>query len=146
MGAIALERDGLQTRLADIETETIKRDSEFREVEQIRTTLIDRTAALARAFTAKEAALERAEHTVAALQQQLEALANARAADRLTAEQAIEELKTALQREKLERSVSDGALETARKDFARVAREVMALQRNQASFEATAQPRAANAA
>ncbi len=68
------------------------------------------------------------------------------AADRLTAEQAIEELNTALQREQLERAVADGALETARKDFARVAREVMSLQRNQASLEAHAQPRAANAA
>jgi chromosome segregation ATPase len=146
MGAIALERDGLSTRLADLEAETITRNSELREAGQTRSTLIDRTAALARAFTAKEAALERAEHNVTALQQQLEALENARAADRLTAEQAIEELKTALQREQLERSVSDGALETARKDFARVAREVMALQRSQASLEAAAQPRAANAA
>src|SRR6185437_8967524 len=89
--ATALERDALQTRLADYEAEAITRDSELREVEQKRTTLIDRTAALARAFTAKEAALERAEHTVAALQQQIEALENARATDRLTAEQAIEE-------------------------------------------------------
>jgi chromosome segregation ATPase len=146
MGAVAIERDGLSTRLADLEAETITRNSELREAGQTRSALIDRTAALARAFTAKEAALERAEHNVTALQQQLEALENARAADRLTAEQAIEELKTALQREQLERSVSDGALETARKDFARVAREVMALQRSQASLEAAAQPRAANAA
>jgi chromosome segregation ATPase len=39
-------------------------------------------------------------------------------------------------REQMERSVADGALETARKDFARVAREVMALQRSQAALEA----------
>ena len=38
----------------------------------------------------------------------------------------------------MERAVADGALETARKDFARVMREVMALQRNQASLEAHA--------
>jgi len=146
LGAAALERDGLQARLADLDAERIRRESEFKELEQNKSTLIDRTAALARAFTAKEAALERAEQTVAALNQRVEALEAARASDKLTAEQAIEELKTALQREQLERSVADGALETARKDFARVAREVMALQRNQAALEAAAQPRAANAA
>ena len=69
-----------------------------------------------------------------------------RTADRLTAEQDVEELNAALKREQMERSVADGALETARKDFARVAREVMALQRHQASLEAAVQPRAANAA
>ena len=41
----------------------------------------------------------------------------------------------ALRREKLERAMAEGALETARKDFARVMREVMALQRSQAARE-----------
>ena len=146
VGAIALERDGLQTRLADLEAEGITRNSELREIEQAKSALIDRGAALARAFTAKEAALERAEQLAAALNQRLEAMEAARAADKLTAEQTIEELKTTLQREQMERSVADGALETARKDFARVAREVMALQRNQAALETVVRPRAANAA
>ncbi len=146
MAAVSLERDAIQSRVSDLEADRIKRESEFKELEQNKATLIDRTAALARAFTAKEAALERAEQTVAALNARVEALESARAADRLTAEQAIEELGAALKREQLERSVANGALETARKDFARVAREVMALQRDQASLEAHAQPRAANAA
>lgn len=42
--------------------------------------------------------------------------------------------------------MTDGALETARKDFARVAREVMTLQRSQTAQEPGPQPRAANAA
>jgi chromosome segregation ATPase len=107
---------------------------------------MERSAAVTRAFTAKEAALERAEETIAALSERVSALEAARAADKQIAEQAIEELSAALKREKLERAVSDGALETARKDFARVAREVMSLQRNQAMLEAAPQPRAANAA
>jgi len=146
MSAIGLERDAIQARVTDLEADRIKRESEFKEVEQAKATLIDRTAALARAFTAKEAALERAEQTIAALTQRIESMELTTAADRLTTEQTIEELNAALKREQLERSVADGALETARKDFARVAREVMALQRNQAAQEATAQPRAANAA
>ncbi len=146
MGTTALERDALQARLADLEAERITRESEFTELGQARATLIDRSAALARAFTAKEAALERAEQAVGRAQERIEALEAARAADKQTAEQTIEELNAALKREQMERSVSDGALETARKDFARVAREVMALQRHQASLEAAVQPRAANAA
>ncbi len=40
----------------------------------------------------------------------------------------------------------EGALETGRKDFSRLMREVMALQRDQQEAENPAQPRAANAA
>jgi crescentin len=146
MSAMAIERDALQARISDLEAERIRRDSELREVEQAQSTLMERSAALARAYNAKESALERAEETIAALNEQLTAVEAARAADRQTAEQAIEELNAAVKREKLERAMADGALETARKDFARVAREVMALQRNQAAQEPAPQPRAANAA
>jgi crescentin len=146
MNTIGLERDAMQARVTDLEADRIRRESEFKEIEQVKATLIDRTAALARAFTAKEAALERAEQTVAALNLRIESMELVQAADRLTAEQMIEELNTRLKREQIERAVADGALETARKDFTRVAREVMALQRNQASLEAHAKPRAANAA
>ena len=146
MSATAHERDDLQTKLAELDADRIRRESEFKELEQAKATLIDRTAALARAYNAKEAALERAERTIAALNQRIESLELVYAADKLAAEQTVEELKAAVKLEQLERAVSDGALETARKDFARVAREVMALQRNQASLEAQAQPRAANAA
>ena len=146
MTSTAHERDNLQTKIADLESDRLRRESEFKECEQVKATLIDRTAALARAYNAKEAALERAEQTIAALAQRVESLEMLGAADKLAAEQTIEELKAAVKREQIERSVSDGALETARKDFARVARDVMALQRNQAALEAHAQPQAANAA
>ena len=94
MSAIALERDAMQTRVTDLEADRIRRESEFKELEQAKATLIDRTAALARAFTAKEAALERAEQMVAALNQRIESMETVQAADRLTTEQAIEELNT----------------------------------------------------
>ena len=144
--ATALERDDLQGRVTELQSERTTRESELQELDQAKTTLIERSAALARAFTAKEAALERAEHAIAALNQRLESMESAHAAEKVAAEQTIEELKAALKREQLERSVADGALEIARKDFARVAREVMALQRNQSALEAATQPRAANAA
>ena len=140
------ERDAMQARVADLEAERLRRESEFKETEHMRATLMERSGALTRAFNAKEVALARAEETIAALQAQLGAANKERGNDRLTAEQAVEELRAALQREKLDRAVVEGALETARKDFARVMREVMSLQRQQQAAEEPADLKAANAA
>lgn len=140
------ERDGLQSRLAEMEAERLRRESEFKDAEQLRATLIERSGALTRAYTAKEAALGRAEDVIAALKVQVDTINKERSTDKQLAEQAIEELSAALQREKLDRAVVEGALETARKDFARVMREVMSLQRAQQAIEEPAEIKAANAA
>jgi crescentin len=146
MSELALERDALQTRLSDLEAERIHQDSIVQELNQARATLMERGGALTRAFTAKEAALERAEDTIGALNERIGTLERTLAADKQTTAETVEDLNAALRREKLERAVSDGALETARKDLARAMREIMALQRNQAAREVSPQPRAANAA
>jgi crescentin len=140
------ERDGLQSRLAEMEAERLRRESEFKDAEQLRATLIERSGALTRAYTAKEAALGRAEDVITALKVQVDTINKERSTDKQLAEQAIEELSAALQREKLDRAVVEGALETARKDFARVMREVMSLQRAQQATEEPAEIKAANAA
>ncbi len=145
-GELALERDALQARVADLEAERIQRESQFKEVDQARATLIERSTALARAFTAKEAALTRAEDTIAALNEQVAALEAARATEKQAADQRIEELSTSLRREQMQCSVVEGALETARKDFARLMREATALQRAQAEPDDPALLRPANAA
>ena len=95
---------------------------------------------------AGQAALVRAEDTVSSLQARINDLENALSANKQANEQHIEELNTALRREKLERAVVEGALETGRKDFSRLMREVMAMQRSQQEAEEPANPRAANAA
>jgi len=145
-GELALERNALQARVADLEAERIQRESQFKEVDQARATLIERSTALARAFTAKEAALTRAEDTIAALNEQVAALEAARATEKQAADQRIEELSTSLRREQMQCSVVEGALETARKDFARLMREATALQRAQAEPDDPALLRPANAA
>ncbi len=140
------ERDTLQARLATLEGERIRRESEFKEVDQARATLMERGAALTRAYSAKESALGRAEESIESLKAQVEILTAEKANLKAQAEQKIEELGAALRREKLERSVVEGALETGRKDFARVMREVMSLQRLQQAEEAPPELKAANAA
>src|SRR4029077_11482204 len=111
-----------------------------------RATLMERSAALTRAFTAKEDALTRAEDTIAALNEQIAALEAARGAEKQVPEQRIEELGASLRREQMQCSVVEGALETARKDFARLMREAMALQREHAAPDDPARLRPANAA
>lgn len=143
---LTLERDALQAKLADLEADRINQESLIQELTQTRATLLERGGAVTRAFTAKEAALERAEDTIGALNDRIASLEQTITANKQTASDTIEELNAALRREKLERAVTEGALETARKDLARLMRDVMALQRNQQAQEPGAQPRAANAA
>ena len=107
---------------------------------------MERSAALARAFTTKDAALTRAEDTIAALNEQIAALEAARSAEKQAADQRIEELGASLRREQMQCSVVEGALETARRDFARLMREAMALQREQMAPDDPAKLRPANAA
>jgi crescentin len=143
---LTMERDNLHSRVADLEADRITRESQLNEIDQAHTSLMDRSASLARAYTAKEAALVRADDTIASLTARLNDLENAITAEKLANEQHVEDLNAALRREKLERAVVEGALETGRKDFSRLMREVMALQRNQQALEDQANPKAANAA
>jgi len=145
-GEIAQARDALQSRVAELEADRIRRESELREIDQSRATLMERAGALARSFNAKESELGRATQTIGALEARIGALENEIAAGKQTSEQSIEDLNAALRREKLERAVVDGALETTRKDLARLMREVLALQRGQAAREPEPRPQAANAA
>jgi chromosome segregation ATPase len=143
---LARERDILQARLADIEAERAERDAQFRDVEQARATLMERGASLTRAFASKEAALGQAEETIAARNERIASLETLLTTETHAAEQAIEELTAALRREKVERAVAEGALESGRKDFARLMRDLMALQHGRDSAEEPAPLRPANAA
>jgi crescentin len=143
---LAMERDNLQSRVADLEADRINRESQLNEIDQAHTGLMERSASLARAYTAKEAAAVRAEDTIASLTARVADLENTNVAEKLAHEQHIEEFNAALRREKMERAVVEGALETGRKEFSRLMREVMVLQRNQQALENPVQPRAANAA
>ena len=144
---LASERDALQGRVAELEVERLARDSTLAELEQSRTALAERAASLLRAFAAKEAALERAEGTIVALNERIATLEQTLAGQTQGAEQTIAELNAGLRRERMERSVVEGALETARKDFGRAMRELMAMQRKLTAQEAAPVPASpANAA
>jgi len=146
LGEMTLARDTAQAEIAELEADKLKRESEYEELRQAHVTLKERSAALARAFSAKDVELTRNAETINALTQRIAVLEHEIKARQQASEKALEELTAALRREQHERAVAEGALETGRKDFARVMREVMALQRSQAAREPGPNPFAANAA
>jgi crescentin len=144
---IETERNELQARLTDAQAALIDFESKYKEADMLRMAYMERNGVLARSLTAKEAAFAELGDTDAALTNRVAALEAALVNQKQTSKRAIEELEATINRQKLERAVLDGALQTARRDFARAMHEVMALQQAASAQAEPAQPRkAANAA
>jgi chromosome segregation ATPase len=124
----SLVRNALESKLDEIEQAYAERESQLTEAEQARAALAERSAVLTKAVMAREVALTRAEEAAVGVNDRVAQLENALANTQQAAEQQIEDLHGELGREKLGRAVAEGALETARKDFARILRELQTLQ------------------
>lgn len=146
LSEISLARDTFENKLTHAENDRLSRDAQIHESEQSRAVLQDRNAALTRTAKAQDAALQRAEEKIAALAENLAATNAQMEANRQAYAREIADVNVALSREKIERAMAEGALETGRKDLARVMREVMALQRRQNAQELTPGRVSANAA
>lgn len=145
-GEIAAERNGLHERVSSLQASLIQYESKYKEADQTRSAYMDRNGALVRTLTARDAALAEAKDGEATLADRVAMLEAALANEKQVAEHTIAELNGALDREKIERALVEGALATARKDFSRAMREVMTLQQAPPAQTAPARPRAANAA
>ncbi|HEY1311247.1 MAG TPA: hypothetical protein VGF02_09875, partial [Pseudolabrys sp.] len=145
-GEVSAERNTLHERVSSLQASLIQAESKFKEADQTRSAYMERNGALARTLTAREAALAEAKDSEASLADRVAALEAELANEKQTAEHKITELEAALGREQLERAVVEGALQTARKDFSRAMREVMALQHAAGAQGESSPPRAANAA
>ncbi|MBN9048361.1 MAG: hypothetical protein J0H78_02795 [Rhizobiales bacterium] len=135
IGDLTLAHDTLRNKLTASETARGDADAKIHEIEQDRAVLHERNATLTRTVNSRDLALNRADERITALNDMITALQNQLDGARLAQAREIEDLKAALNREKVERSVAEGALEAGRKDLARVMREVMALQRRQTAQE-----------
>lgn len=140
------EREALHMRVQELEAERFAREAEFQDVQQVRNALMERGATLTRAFNTKETALARSEETIAALNERVATLEATLASEKQKTEQTVEELNTALRREKMQRAVVEGALEVGRKDLTRLMREITALKREEPTLEEPTPLAAANAA
>ncbi len=103
------------------------RENDIKDVEKARAALAERTNATTKTLKAREAALVRAEEKIAALTERYGHLEADVQVIRTGIEKRVEELNSALQRERMEHAMVAGALEATRKDNARLQSEVASL-------------------
>lgn len=124
-----IARNSAEKRLAHFESMHESRERQIRDLEQARAALVERNDGLAKALKARDAALARAEEKIAALTDRNGRLEADIQVGRTTIEKRIEDLNSALQRERMERAMLEGALEGSRKDGSRLQSEVSTLRR-----------------
>jgi crescentin len=122
-----IARNNAEKRLAQIEARHEARERQIRDHEQARTALAERNNALTKTLKVRETGLARAEEKIAALTERNGHLEADIQVSRTNIEKRVEDLNSALQRERMERAVVEGALEAARKDNSRLQGEVAAL-------------------
>jgi chromosome segregation ATPase len=137
-----LTRNTLESRLSEMQTAEAQRNAELNDAEQARMALNERVVALTKAIKTRETALARAEERISMLTDRVARLESELQANSYGAEKQIEEITAALQRERAERAIAEGALETGRRDLARLLREVATLQQGRGEID----PRYINAA
>jgi len=117
-------------------------DRQTKKLEQTRLTLSDRTIVLSETIKARESTLAHAEDKIKSLSSRVELLKAEGLSNQAKAEKRIEQLNAAIERERAERAVAEGALEAARTDYARLQREISierALRRRSAAPEEAAE-------
>jgi crescentin len=122
-----IARNNADKRLAQIETTHESRERQIKDLEQSRAALVERTNALTKTLKTRETALARSEEKIQQLTERTGHLEADIQVSRTNIEKRTEDLNSALQRERIERAVVEGALEAARKDNSRLQSEVGAL-------------------
>jgi len=122
-----IARNNSEKRLVQIEAQHEARERQIKDHEQARTALTERNNALTKTLKVRETAVARAEEKIGALTERNGHLEADIQIIRTNIEKRIEDLNSALQRERMERAVVEGALEAARKDNSRLQSEVAAL-------------------
>jgi crescentin len=122
-----IARNNAEKRLAQIEASHEARERQIHDLEQMRTALTERNNAMTKTLKVRETALARAEEKIAALTERNGHLEADIQVSRTNIEKRVEDLNSALQRERMGRAVVEGALEAARKDNSRLQSEVAGL-------------------
>jgi chromosome segregation ATPase len=123
----AIARNNAENRLAQVEAMHETRERHIKDLERARTALAEQNNAATKTLKTREAALGRAEEKIAALTERNGHLEADVQVSRSNIEKRVEDLNSALQRERMERAMVEGALEDARKDNTRLQDEVASL-------------------
>lgn len=121
-----IARNATEKKLEQMLTSLQAQERQIRDLDSSRTTLVDRSGTLLKTVKARETALARAEEKIQALTDRINQLEGEAESNRGKTEKRTEELNSLVQRERLERAVTEGALEATRKNYAELQRELAA--------------------
>ncbi len=116
--------DTLAERLSSLEAKLAERELQIRDLELARALLTDEANKLIHAATAREGIYQSTQQNIREKNDLVELLEEQIAVAHGAHDMQMENLRAQLQREQLERSMAEGALETARKDVSRLQQEV----------------------
>jgi len=121
-------RSAIESKFGQIEAALADRDRQIAELDEARSTLAERASELLHAVGTRESAYNRAQEKIQSQDDLIRMLESQIKGTRETYDLQIEELKAQLQREQLDRSMAEGAVEAGRKDIARLLREIASMQ------------------
>jgi chromosome segregation ATPase len=119
--------DNSGEKIARLTATLAEREDQIREFEQSHAALHEHNQMLRHAVAARESAQEAAHQKIQEQADLVELLEKQLQAARSANEMQLDQLNAQLQREQLERSMAEGALESGRKDIARLLREISAM-------------------
>jgi len=120
--------DNSGERVAQLTATLAEREAQIREFEQSHAALHEHNQMLRHAVAARESVSDAAQQKIQEQVNLVELLEKQLQAARTANEMQLDQLNAQLQREQLERSMAEGALESGRKDIARLLREISAMQ------------------
>jgi chromosome segregation ATPase len=121
-----LGRSGAEKKAEQLSAANEAHDRQNKKLEQTRLSLTDRSNVLSETVKARDSSLSHAQDKIKALTDRVELFKAEAAANHAKAEKRIEQLNSAIERERAERAVAEGALEATRGDYARLQREISA--------------------
>jgi chromosome segregation ATPase len=121
-----LGRSGAEKKAEQLTAANEAHDRQNKKLEQTRLSLTDRCNVLSETVKARDSSLSHAQDKIKSLTDRVELLKAEAAANQAKAEKRIEQLNSAIERERAERAVAEGALEATRGDYARLQREIAA--------------------
>src|ERR1700733_3436171 len=121
-----LGRSGAEKKAEQLTAANEAHDRQNKKLEQTRLSLTDRGNVLSETVKARDSALSHAQDKIKSPTDRVELLKVEAAANHAKAEKRIEQLNSAIERERAERAVAEGALEATRGDYARLQREIAA--------------------
>ncbi len=121
----SLQVNTLQKRLEAAEREILQATLKAEEVEKSRKLILERSEALAKSARGKDIALQKTEQKIQFLTERLEDWANRARKEREQYEFRLGELTEQLEKEKTERAIAEGALQSARRERLNLQRELL---------------------